>query len=747
MSREGQGLAFPLRASDVTWPVRSGAIPPLADNHSPRPETGAGLVSDLAPAETVVLTPPDDPGEQSSPERDSYEHDSRDRGPRKDEPGGTGKTQLATALAHVLWESRAVELLIWVTASSREAVVMAYTEALADIGIVNGDEDPEASATRLLAWLAETGRPWLMVFDDLADPADLAGLWPQGAAGRILVTTQHNGDELRGPRRRIVPVGPFTLREALTYLIARLHDDPGQRTEALDLAQDLGCHPLALAQATALLIDTGASCRDFRFWSADRARHLASIAPGEPPSAMEVTWSLTVERANQLPPAGLAEPALVLAAMMDTGGIPGSVLVSHAACSYITGHHATGADQAQVAEAVNNLYRLSLLSVNPESTARTVAVPAIVQALVLKNLAPGELDRAARAAADALLEAWPEHDAGQPLLSQALRDSTAVLNMTAAELLWTPQGHGVLIRAGQSRDAARLRGAAIAYWRDMAAASTRLLGPGHAQTLLVSDHLAAAEGTVGRLGAAVEVHERTLADREWALGAGHPDTLAARGNLAHAYQQAGRLRDALPLYERTLADRERAQGPSHPDTLTARGNLAQAYQEAGLLKEAITLYERTLAGRERTQGRDHPDTLTTRGNLAYAYRSAGRLKNAIPQYERTLADRERVLGPDHPDTLTARGNLANAYHSARRVKDALSLYEQTLADCERVLGPDHLSTLTSRGNLAHAYLAAQRLTDATATFERALADCERTLGPSHPLTEAMRDNLAAISGG
>ena len=34
----------------MTWPVRSGAIPPLADNHSPRPETGAGLVSDLAPA-------------------------------------------------------------------------------------------------------------------------------------------------------------------------------------------------------------------------------------------------------------------------------------------------------------------------------------------------------------------------------------------------------------------------------------------------------------------------------------------------------------------------------------------------------------------------------------------------------------------------------------------------------------------------------------------------------------------------
>ena len=118
--------------------------------------------------------------------------------------------------------------------------------------------------------------------------------------------------------------------------------------------------------------------------------------------------------------------------------------------------------------------------------------------------------------------------------------------------------------------------AAIAYWRDMAAASTRLLGPGHAQTLLVSDHLAAAEGTVGRLGAAVEVHERTLADREWALGAGHPDTLAARGNLAHAYQQAGRLNEAVQQYERALADGERYLGPDHPMTQTVRGNLEGA---------------------------------------------------------------------------------------------------------------------------------------------------------------------------
>src|ERR1017187_7298364 len=739
MPRNGRGAPIPPRARNVIWPVRSGAVPPLADSHSPRPETGAGLVGALTPDETVLLTPPAGSGGP---------------GPQEHGRGGTGKTQFAAALAHLLWETSAVDLLVWVTATSRDAIVTAYAQALVDIGITDLDEDPEAAAARLLTWLAQTGRPWLGIFDDLVDPADLAGLWPHGPAGRVLATTRQQGDALRGRGRRIVPVGPFTLREALAYLTARLHDDPGQRTEALDLAKDLGCHPLALAQATALMIDTGANCREYRFWSADRSSHLTSALSKDVPSALEVTWSLSIERANQLPPAGLAEPALVLAAMMDPSGIPGGVLVSHAACSYITGHHAVTTDQAQVADALNNLHRLGLLTIDPASVARTAAVHTIVQALVLKNLTPAELERAAQAAADALLEAWPERDTEQPLLSQALRDSTASLNATAGELLWAPQGHGVLIRAGQSRDAAGLSEAAVAYWRDTLTTSTRLLSAGHAQTLLVRDLLAAAQGMTGPLAPAAETHEetlddaialyeQTLADREWALGAGHRDTLTARGNLAHAYQQAGRMKEAVPLYERALADRERAQGAGHPETLTARGNLAYAYQQAGMVKEAIPQYERTLADRERAQGAGHPDTMTARGNLAYAYRSAGRLKNAIPQYERTLADRERILGLDHPDTLNARGNLANAYHSARRVKDALVLYEQTLADCERVLGPDHPSTLTAPGNLAHAYHAARRLSDAVAMSERALADCERVLGPDHPLTRTMRQNLSA----
>ena len=804
---------------DVTWPVRVGLVPPLADCYIPRPETGHGLLSNLAPGDVVVLTPADDAATGGLVS-----------------PGGTGKTQLAVGLAHALWETHALDLLVWITASSRDAIVTGYAHALSEVGAGTAGEDPTTAATRFVDWLAASSQNWLVILDDLASAADLDGLWPQGDTGRVLVTTRRNDAALEDDARRVAPVGALTRREALSYLTAKFNNDPDQRIGALDLAEDLSCVPIGLAQAAAVMADRGSSCRDYRVRLAERRQHVTPAAADRCSSIVAITWSLCIDRADQLPPVGLAWPALVLATLLDPNGIPGSVLTSAAACDYITGDRAaaeraaasraagarasgdqavggagggavgtavasgavasgavagrTVADRAvaenQVRAAVHNLARLGLVTIDPSSAARTVRVHALVQAAVRKYLSAAELDQAARADADALLQAWEAGD-DEPLLAQALRDCAARLYDAAGDLLWTPEGHPLLFRAGASLDNVRLTAPAIAYWQVMADTSGRILGTGNAQTFRSRGSLANAYQNAGQVAEAIPLHERTLAEREWllgayhpdslssrgdlassyraagrlsdaitlyertvsdregVLGADHPDTLASRGDLASAYRAAGRLDDAINLYRRALADRERIQGPDHPDTITARGNLAYAYRVAGRMKEAIPQYRRALADRERIQGPDHPDTITARGNLAYAYQTARRTKDAIPLYERTLADRERVQGPDHPDTITARGNLAFTYHTARRLSDALPLYERTLADCERVLGPDHPDTLTSRGNLGHAYHTAGRLTDAIKVFQRTLDDCERVLGVDDPLTQTVRENLEAAA--
>ena len=41
----------------VEWPLRCGPVPPLADCHSTRPETGLGRIGKLDPGDTLILVP------------------------------------------------------------------------------------------------------------------------------------------------------------------------------------------------------------------------------------------------------------------------------------------------------------------------------------------------------------------------------------------------------------------------------------------------------------------------------------------------------------------------------------------------------------------------------------------------------------------------------------------------------------------------------------------------------------------
>ena len=744
----------------------SGIVPPLADTYYTRAETGSDLATSLHPGQTAVLV--------HGAETDVAPADQ----------GGTGKTQLAVEFAHAMWNSGLVEVLVWVTATNAEAVITGFAQAANTVDASNHGEGAEVAAARFVSWLAHTKRPWALVIDDLAALADLESLWPSGAAGRVLITTRLPASEFEGHDVTVVPVSGLSRREALSYLSSRLTDHPDQRIEALDLGEDLGGLPLGLAQATAVINTRRQGCREYRQALNERRQHMSDVDGVS--ATILATWSLAAECAHDLPPSGLAWPTLVLTAMLDHHGVPGAVLTSPAACTYIAGRPSTagGADQNMVRAAISNLAAVGVITVDPASPVRTVQMHASVQAAVRAWLPQADLEQVALAAADALLETWPEGEGGLQL-DQALRDCAAVLRANDGGMLWKTEAHPLLFRAGLSLENSRLSTAAIAYWQSMLATSTRLLGPAHANSVVARDRLAAAYEAAGRSAEAISVFQAALADRERNQGPEHAETIAARGHLAHAYQSAGRPADAVALHEQTVADSERLLGSGHPvtlgsrasladayitggqpkeaisayqmlltdaerllgaghpTTLDARSHLAAAYAANGQAKEAIGEYERAAADQERMHGRDHPDSIAARASLASAYRTAGKLKDAIGQYERVLADRERVEGADHPDTIAARANLAYAYRSAGRLREALPQYERTLTDRERVQGRDHRDTLTARSNLAACYQQARRLTDAIPQYERALADSERMLGAGDLETLTTRCNLAS----
>ena len=760
----------------------SGVIPPLADPYFQRPETGVDLRSGLSPGQTAVLT-----------------HGTETEAAPAAQ-GGTGKTQLAAEFMHMLRTVRAVEVLIWVSALSRESVITGFAQAAEMVGASDPEAGAEAAATALMAWLARANRPWAVVIDDLADLADLRGLWPGGPAGRVVITTRlpgaafAAGGDPGAAGLQVVPVAGFSRREALSYLGSRLTDYPDQRVEALDLGADLDGLPLGLAQAAAVMNVNRLSCREYRTQLGERRKHMSGRPIDGVSAAILATWSLAAECAHELVPAGLAWPALALAAMLDPDGIPGAVLTSPAACGYIAGRPSAAgtADQNMARAAITNLARVGLVSIDPSSPVRTVRMHRSVQAAVRAYLPAADLDCVLLAAADALAQTWPEPASrvGGPTaasaaqLDQALRDCAASLR-EAESALWQPDAHPLLFRLGRSLEDSGLNDSAMRYWQSMVAVSTRRLGPAHGSTLAARDRLAIAYEAAGRFGDAIATFAGALADRDRSQGPEHPDSIAARGRLAHAYSSAGRPAEAAALYEHMVSDASMQLGLGHPVTLAARAGLAEAYQAAARGKESLAayrslagdceqmlgprhpttlsardglaaafadngqpgraaeLYKRLLADYEAISGPDHQDTIAARASLASAFRRGGKLKDAIAQYRRVLDDRERIAGPDHPDTMAARANLAFAYRTAGQLREAIPGYERTLADRERVQGPDHAGTRTARCNLAAAYQQAGRSADAIGQYEQALADCERLLGPGDLETLTTRSSLAA----
>jgi tetratricopeptide (TPR) repeat protein len=620
-------------ADGAAWPIRSGSVPSLADGFITRPESAPGLAGAFAPGTAAALVTSGDAVLMSrgaavpANGRPAVPANGRAAVPANGGAAGgdwlrpCGKTQFAVHYAESLWRASDVDLLVWVSAGSRAAVLSGFVAAAAATGVGLAATDADAMAVRFAEWLGTTSRRWLVVFDDLSATADLTGLWPAGPSGRLLITAATAASVPPDRAVRVFPVGPFSSREALGYLMDRLSPDPDQRLGAIDLARELDGAPLALAQASGVITSSALTCGDYREHLVRRRQQLAAAAgdgdggPDGGPPAAAITWSFSVEQAGRLSGDGAAPALLGLAALLDGHAIPAGVLASRAVSGYLAqAGDQDPADPGLAREALGVLERAGLLAADPAGRWQAVRMSPVIQAAV-RDAMPGHLHgRAVAAAAAALLEAWPADDR-QVWPAAGLRACAASLAQAAGALLWDGGCHPLLLRAGRSLDGGRLTGEAVTYWRDLVAACDTVLGPGHPDTQLASEALASACLAAGRAAEAVPWFQWVLTRRARALGPDQAGTIAARRSLGRALAAANQLGDAITVLDEAAGDYERVRGPGHVDTLDAREDLAAAYQAAGDLAAAIELAERTLADRERIQGPGHADTAATRRRL------------------------------------------------------------------------------------------------------------------------------------
>ncbi|MFC8408626.1 tetratricopeptide repeat protein [Streptomyces griseoincarnatus] len=565
--------------------------------------------------------------------------------------GGIGKSTLALHYAHTY--RRTYTLVWWINAVSTEPIVTGLaslaTRLCPQWASSAGGRERAAWALLWLQW--HPG--WLLVFDNVEDPADLRhylGTLPDGH--HLATSCTATGWHAIAPTMALGLLDPDAAVDLLCTLVFGPEHTltPEQRQDAAALAADLGHLPLALEQAGAYLFETGTSSADYR----QMLGQVMDAAAGgiNPERTIARIWHHTLTAVERRNPQAVT--LLNAMAWMAPDNIPRALLAP--LCP----------DPLALGEALGALYAYNMIAYSADR--QSVSIHRLVQT-VLRHRPTGS-------------DGYPpgRQDA-EHLIQHATPDENTDTNI--------PQWEQLLPHVIAVADSAPPR----------SPASTDTAYAYHAAAQYLYRQ--------GRDAHSIPLRTAALAQYEQVLGHTHPEALASRNDLAGAYESAGDLRRAIPLYETTLAQRERVLGDTHPDTLASRNNLAYTYQVAGDLERAIPLFETVLAQRERVLGNAHSYTLASRNNLAAVYEVAGDLERAIPLFETTLAQRERVLGDTHPQTLASRNNLAAAYEAAGNLERAIPLFETTLAQRERVLGDTHPHTLTSRNNLTRVRRAAQ----------------------------------------
>ncbi|MFF4509062.1 NB-ARC domain-containing protein [Streptomyces sp. NPDC001401] len=482
--------------------------------------------------------------------------------------GGVGKTQIAAEYARTAFEAGRLDVLVWITAVTRQAIVDGYARAAVELLAVEPDEH---AAQRFVAWLQPSAsRPvcrWLVVLDDLADPADVTGMWPPACPhGRTVVTTRRRDAALTGPGRRRVDVGVFTPTEAAAVLRQALadRDHPTQPSEQIQgLAQELGFLPLALSQAAAYIADGALDLASYRTRLADRTlsqllprsghgqpgeTHDGDTLPDGQAATVAAAWSLSLERAARLHPQGLARPMLQLAAMLDPNGIPQQVLTSAPALHHLTVHRtpplttaaspapapssssalAPGAvDEEDALAALRTLHRLSLIDHDPGHPNATVRVHQLVQRTTRETLTTTDQEQLARTAADALEAAWPPHTEFDDALVPVLRANAECVSRYGGGALWSPGVHPVLLRVTSPYAFDEN----VTYFSRLLQTAREHLGPDHPDTLTIRRRLALTRGSWGSVADAAAELDELLADQQRVLGPDHPMTQQTRQEL------------------------------------------------------------------------------------------------------------------------------------------------------------------------------------------------------------------------
>jgi tetratricopeptide (TPR) repeat protein len=603
--------------------------------------------------------------------------------------GGVGKSQLA--LEYAFRNASEYDGVWWLHAEEPTTLARDYVALAPKLGVpVVTDEGQMVRQVR--EQLSQRQRI-LLIFDNATEPSALKGYLPVHGARQIIVTTRAHD----WPDAVAQDVHELPLDAAIAFLLKRT----GQTDEAAarDVAQRLGCLPLALEQAAAYVKQCEGKLADYATLLGKHGLDLLERGHSHRyEKTVGTTWALAFEKVQAKCPA--AADLLYLCAFLAPEAIYLRDLAG--ASRHLPERLAKLlADELALDEAKAALLGFSLIRIDRDA----IGIHRLVQDVTRKRMDPAAREQWLRTALRTVSQLFPSDSDDVRTwdrCSRWLAHALVVVNWDKAEAVETSACAGILNQTGVHLKSK-------ANYKE-------------AEPLL----------------------RRSLAIGEASLGPNHPSVSIRLNNLAELLRVTNRLAEAEPLFRRALASGEASLGPNHPGVATDLNNLALLLQATNRLSEAEPLYRRALAIDEASLGPNHPGVATDLNNLALLLKATNRLPEAEPLYRRALAIDEASLGPNHPEVARNLNNLALLLQATNRLSEAEPLLRRALAINEASLGPNHPEVAKNLNNLAMLLQATNRLSEAEPLLHRAVGIVESSLGPDHPYTLTFRENLELL---
>ena len=181
--------------------------------------------------------------------------------------GGVGKTWLA--LHYAITSRDSYDAIAWIHANTQTKLTQSLSTFAWKLGLAKkegGRDNDYQSVQKVRDWLNNSGKTFLLVFDNLDDVSVLSQIWPASNKGSIIITSRSPAVAARRAKMtmHLKSFEEDAAADILYELTGLQPADGNDAKAAKEICQLIGGLPLAMVHTSAFIQDRGYSYTEFR---------------------------------------------------------------------------------------------------------------------------------------------------------------------------------------------------------------------------------------------------------------------------------------------------------------------------------------------------------------------------------------------------------------------------------------------------------------------------------------------------